>query len=235
MKIFAISDLHLSINNPKPMNIFGHQWDNYIEKITDDWKEKVHEDDVVLIAGDISWAMKLEDAIPDLEVIGKLPGKKILIRGNHDYWWKSISAVRNVCPKGVFALQNDCLQIENVVFTGSRGWQLPDGKIKQTEEDKKLIAREEIRLDLSLSCARNIVDKSTEETKIVSLIHYPPVVDSGANNFTSIFEKYNVSAVVYGHIHSPYPRKEKIKVVKGIKYYLTSCDQVCNKLVEIEI
>ena len=218
------------------MDIFGHQWDNYIENITADWKNRVTEEDVVLIAGDISWAMTLEEAKPDLDFLGCLPGKKIIIRGNHDYWWKSISAVRNICPKNVFALQNDCVQIDNYLFTGSRGWQLPDGKSKQNKEDEKLINREQIRLDLSLKSAQQINEKNNNKYKIVSLIHYPPFVNNlSDNSFTSIFEKYGVSTVVYGHIHSSYPRKDKIKNINGITYYLTSCDQVLNKLVEIEI
>ena len=98
MKIFAISDLHLSVNNPKPMDIFGPVWDNYLDKIFADWKAKVTDDDVVLLAGDFSWAMKLEDTVPDFEMLEDLPGKKIIVRGNHDYWWKSISAVRNILP-----------------------------------------------------------------------------------------------------------------------------------------
>ena len=103
------------------MDIFGHQWDDYIEKITTDWKEKVSEDDVVLIAGDISWAMKLEDAICDIREIDKLPGKKIFIRGNHDYWWKSLTAIRNAFPKDCFVIQNDSLKIDNYVFCCKHG------------------------------------------------------------------------------------------------------------------
>lgn len=238
MKIFAISDLHLSINNPKPMDIFGHAWNDYIEKITADWEKKVSDDDVVLIAGDISWAMKIEDAVSDLNFIGSLPGKKILIRGNHDYWWKSISAVRNICPTNVFALQNDCIQIGNYIFSGTRGWQLPDGKIKFTQEDKKLVDREIIRLDLSLSSAKTLkekLEKENEETyTIVSLIHYPPFNAVKMNNeFTALFEKYDAKAVVYGHIHSYPARKEKITEINGVRYYLTSCDQIKNQLLQI--
>ena len=96
MKVFAISDLHLSINNPKPMDIFGPVWEGYVDKIFDDWKTKVTDEDIVLLAGDFSWAMKLEDALSDFKLLETLPGKKVIIRGNHDYWWKSISAVRNI-------------------------------------------------------------------------------------------------------------------------------------------
>ena len=103
MKIFAISDLHLSTTAPKPMDIFGTGWTDYIQKITEDWQEKVSDDDLVLIAGDISWAMQLEDALKDLETLTPLKGRKVFIRGNHDYWWKSISRIRASLPEGFYA------------------------------------------------------------------------------------------------------------------------------------
>ena len=109
MKIYAVSDLHLSINNPKPMNVFGAVWDNYLDDIENSLAD-LSDDDLVLSAGDTSWAMTLDAAVPDLEYIGRLPGKKVIIRGNHDYWWKGIGAVRQVLPKGVFAVQNDCIR-----------------------------------------------------------------------------------------------------------------------------
>ena len=109
MNVFAISDLHLSVNNPKPMDIFGPQWESYLDKIFLDWQEKVEEDDLVLLAGDFSWAMKLEDSVSDFEMIKKLPGKKVIIRGNHDYWWKSITAVRKILPENFYAIKNDAL------------------------------------------------------------------------------------------------------------------------------
>jgi predicted phosphohydrolase len=171
MKIFSISDLHLSINNPKPMNIFGPAWDNYIDTITKDWKEKVGEEDVVLIAGDISWAMKFEDAKPDIDLISNLPGKKIMIRGNHDYWWKSISAVRNLLDENFFALQNDHVKIGEYIFCGTRGWQVPEKS--QSKEDEKIYKRETLRLQLSLESAKKEQEKNPG-SKIICLIHYPP-------------------------------------------------------------
>ncbi len=240
MKIFSISDLHLSINNPKPMDIFGGPWDNYLDEIVSDWKEKVSEDDIVLIAGDISWAMKTEDAKPDLDFISALPGKKIIIRGNHDYWWKSISAVRSMCPKGLYALQNDHLVIGNYIFTGTRGWQVPEREENQKPEDVKILNREFIRLELSLQSAKNCKEKleqeSSEKYKIISLIHYPPFNSKlSPNNFTKLFEQYGVDAVVYGHIHGRNSRSVALTEINNIKYYLTSCDQVNNKLVEIKV
>ena len=239
MKIFSISDLHLSINNSKPMDIFGGTWDNYIDEIISDWKQKVNDEDVVLIAGDISWAMKTEDAQPDLDFISTLPGNKIIIRGNHDYWWKSISVVRNMCKDTLFALQNDHIVIGDYVFTGTRGWTVTEKEEKQTEEDLKILNREFIRLELSLKSAKQFVDKMKEEGKeykIISLIHYPPFNSKRApNNFTKLFENYGVEAVVYGHIHGKNSRSVAITEINNIKYYLTSCDQVNNQLVEIKV
>jgi len=231
MKIFAISDLHLSINNPKPMNIFGEVWDYYIEDIFEDWKEKVSQEDVVLLAGDFSWAMKLEDTKKDFELLKDLPGKKILIRGNHDYWWKGISSVRNFVPEGFYAIQNDAIKFENIIICGTRGWTVPEENEEQSDEDKKIFDREVIRLEMALSQASKL--KTDEKDKIVVMIHYPPCNFKRDNSaFTDLFEKYNVSAVVYGHLHG-YKRASLYFKKNGIDYYLTSCDMVGNRLTEI--
>lgn len=240
LKIFSISDLHLSINNPKPMDIFGGPWDNYIDKIVENWHQTVSSDDIVLIAGDISWAMQLENAKADLDFIGNLPGKKIIIRGNHDYWWKSISAIRNICPASILPLQNDCVVINNIIFTGTRGWQVPERLNNQTADDKKILEREFLRLELSLKSAKDLMEKlnktEPKDYKIISLIHYPPFNSRHERNkFIELFEEYGVSAVVYGHIHGKTSRSTPVLNINGIKYYITSCDQIDNKLVEIKI
>jgi hypothetical protein len=125
MSIFAIGDLHLPGGDDKPMQVFGAHWEGHWEKIRADWRARVTGEDAVLIPGDISWAMHLEDALPDLRAIGELPGRKILLRGNHDYWWGAISRVRDVLPPGMYALQNDALVLDGVAFCGSRGWTYP--------------------------------------------------------------------------------------------------------------
>jgi predicted phosphohydrolase len=125
MRIFAISDLHLSEAKSKPMDIFGQHWIEHWTKIRKNWINTVEQDDVVLIPGDISWAMTLDDALADLNSIGQLPGKKIIIRGNHDYWWSSISRVRQALPLDMFALQNDSIHIQGITFCGTRGWVTP--------------------------------------------------------------------------------------------------------------
>ncbi len=232
MKIFAISDLHLSINNPKPMNIFGDVWEGYEEKIFADWREKVGKDDIVLLAGDFSWAMKLEDTKKDFELIEKLPGKKIIIRGNHDYWWKSISCVRAFIPNEVYAIQNDALKFDKYIICGTRGWSVPEENVEQSEEDKKIYNREVIRLELTLQTAEKMRE---EGDKVICILHYPPCnFHKQDSEFTALLEKYNVDAVVYGHLHG-YKRASRKFIKNNIPYYLTSCDMVENKLVEIEI
>ena len=116
MKVFSISDLHLSINNPKPMNIFGPVWNNYLEEIFENWDKQISSEDIVLIAGDISWAMRLDDAVPDIQLISRLKGRKVFLRGNHDYWWHSISAIRKILPPDMYAVQNDCVRIDNCLI-----------------------------------------------------------------------------------------------------------------------
>ena len=230
MKVFAISDLHLSVNNPKPMDIFGPAWENYVDKIFADWCEKVGEDDLVLMAGDFSWAMKLEQTAPDFDMLKDLPGKKIIIRGNHDYWWKSISAVREVLPENFFAIQNDALKFGDVIVCGTRLWNLPDPGRQMTPENEKIYKRELIRLELTLQEAKKLC---TGEEKIVCMLHYPPYTFREEDNeVTALLEKYGVSFVVYGHIHA-YCRQHLVLEKNGVKYFLTSCGIVGNKLTEI--
>ena len=230
MKIYAISDLHLSTTTEKPMNIFGRNWDNYVEKIIADWQEKVTDDDVVLIAGDISWSMDLEDALVDLQPFFALKGKKVFIRGNHDYWWKSLSRIRAALPENCFVLQNDAVKIGNVVLCGSRGWTV-EGASEFTQEDKKLYLRENERLKLALRAASLLRE---EGDKLIVMIHYPPFnVKREPSLYTELFESYGVDKVVYGHLHGK-DCKADLKLEKnGVEYYLTSCDQVDNKLTVI--
>ncbi len=231
MKVWAISDLHLSVNNPKPMDIFGPTWEGYFEKIVADWKEKVSEDDIVLMAGDFSWAMKLEETAEDFSLLSSLPGKKILIRGNHDYWWKSISAVRKELPENFFAIQNDALKFGEYIICGTRLWNLPDGQKAQTEEDEKIYKRELIRLEMTLQNAKKL---QTEDEKIICMLHYPPYTFKEEDNeVTALLERFGVSKVVYGHIHA-YCKQNLILQKNGVEYFLTSCDIIGNNLVEID-
>ena len=230
MKVFAISDLLLSINSNKPMNIFGPVWENYLEEIENSWSSLVTENDLVLISGDISWAMKLNDAKADLNYLSKFSGKKVIIKGNHDYWWSSISGVRSLLPENLYALQNDALRFGNYVVCGSRGWTVPEITHK-TEDDEKIYKRELIRMELSLKSALEL--KQDGDTLIV-MMHYPPFNSKlEENDFTKLFEQFGVDIVVYGHLHSYDKKQRLITYINNIKYYLTSCDLVGNKLIEI--
>ena len=230
MKIYAISDLHISTNTNKPMDVFGGNWVGYLDKIKSDWQEKVCDDDLVLIGGDISWAMNIDDAEKDLQTLKDLKGKKILIKGNHDYWWSGIGKVRDILPENFFALQNDSVRFDGVVICGSRCWSVP-GSPDFNEQDRKIYLRETERLKLSLSAASKL---KQDGDKLIALIHYPPFnVNREDSLFTELFEKNNVDIVIYGHLHGKSVRADKILTKNGVKYYLTSCDQVENKLTEI--
>lgn len=231
MKIYSISDLHLDIFNTKPMDIFGPVWHDYLDKIIDSWNSLVTDEDVVVLAGDLSWAMKLEDAEKDFEFLTKLKGKKIIIRGNHDYWWSSLSKVRSKLPENVYALQNDAIKIGKYIFCGNRGWLIPEGKFN-TEENQKIYAREVIRLELSLKSAKKL---QTENEEIIFITHYPPFNNKvEPSEYTKLLEKYGVKKVVFGHLHGYVNPKMIYNEINGIKYYLTSCDAVKNQLVKID-
>ena len=230
MKTYAIGDLHLSTTTDKPMDIFGGGWEGHFEKIKKDWLEKVTDDDIVLIAGDISWAMKLSDALQDLELLKSLPGKKVFVRGNHDYWWNGITKIRASAPDESYAfLQTDACKIGNTVFVGSRGWTCP-GSPDYSEQDEKLYKREAERFKLAFADAERL---RGEGDKLVVLMHYPPFSSKNPDTeFTRLFEEKGVSAGVFGPIHGAayFPlRTQK----QGIAYYLTSCDKPGFVLTEI--
>ena len=227
--IYAISDLHISLKGDKPMNIFGSSWDNYLQEIKADWLSKVSFDDIVLLCGDLSWAKDLDEAISDMSFFTSLPGRKIIIKGNHEYWWTSYSKVKLALPENVFAIQNNALSMENYVFCGTRGWDIP---IEETTDDnKKIYNRELLRLEMSLKEATQI---KKENQEIILMTHYPPYLEGyKPSAFTDIIEKYGVKKVVYGHIHSKKSPHKKYFILNGVEYFLTSCDIVDNQLIKI--
>ena len=230
MKVFAISDLHLSTNCQKPMDLFGKSWVNYFELICADWKAKVSQDDVVLLPGDFSWAMRMEDALADFELVAQLPGKKVILRGNHDYWWNTLSQVRNAIPKDFFALQNDCLRFGDVLICGTRGWVCPDGD-NLNAEDKKIYLREVERLKLSIASMQK---QRQPEDKVIAIMHYPPFNGRYEDSdFVKQFVQADIKTVVYGHLHGKDCRSNLYMKKFGIDFYLTSCDLVGNVLTEI--
>lgn len=225
MKIYAISDLHLSFACDKPMDVFGGNWEGYTEKIKAKWQAKVKDEDVVLIAGDISWAMKLEEASDDLKWIDSLPGTKMIIKGNHEYWWKSISAVREILPPSIRAIQNDSIKIGEYIFCGTRGWVVPEEGKPLSPEDEKIYNREAERLKLTLMSAKTL---QTNGEKIIAMIHYPPFGVAGEDtSFTKLFEEYGIDTVIFGHLHG-YTKCKKVTVKNNVTYYFTSCDHIDN-------
>ncbi len=230
MNIYAISDLHLSATADKPMHIFGGNWEGHLEKIKKDWREKVQPDDVVLISGDISWAMKLSDALVDLQSLADLPGRKVFIRGNHDYWWNGITKLRDSAPDESFIfLQTDSVRIGDIVIVGSRGWTCP-GSADYTEQDQKLYLREGERFRLAFLDAEKLMQ---EGDKKIALIHYPPFnIRKEPTLFTELFEKNGVDKVVFGHIHGAayFPLKTQIN---GVEYIMASCDKLQFQLVKV--
>ena len=224
--IFSISDLHLGTCVDKPMDVFGKKWEGHFEKIKKDWLEKVKQDDVVLLAVDFSWAMTIEEAKDDIASLSALPGKKVILRGNHDYWWQSISKVRAILPEGVYALQNDVVRIGNYLFCGSRGWTMDGAEA----EDKKIYDREVIRLELSLAA---MAKERRAGDVVVGMTHFPPFdLTFASTPVTELFKKYEVETVVYGHLHGNVYAKKKIYLDKT-NYLLTSCDLVDFSLVEV--
>ena len=224
MPVFAIGDLHLPGHDEKPMDVFGHRWERHFELVCENWTRLVAPDDVVLIPGDISWAMQMNDAMDDLRAIAALPGKKVLLRGNHDYWWSSISRLRGCLPEGMYALQNDALVLGDVAVCGTRGWMIPTSSGDGDKQDEKIYQRELIRLRLSLQQARQLAG----ERPIVCMLHYPPVLsDLNPTGFTEALEAYRVHTVVYGHLHGAAIANGFCGPLRGIQYELVSCDALC--------
>jgi hypothetical protein len=223
MALFAIGDLHLSFSSNKPMDVFGQNWSDYENKIKASWLEQIDVSDTVLIPGDISWAMRLEDAKVDLQWIHELPGRKIMLRGNHDYWWTSLKKLQVLYDEMDF-LQNNYFTYssngETYAICGTRGWLCPNPN-KFEENDLKIYKREMLRLRLSL-------DRAAEDghTKFIVMTHYPPTNDMKAySGFQEIYEAYGVKKVVYGHLHSEYAFTLGLQGVhNGVEYQLVSSD-----------
>lgn len=223
MKIFSISDLHLSGTCDKPMDVFGAGWEGHFDKIKNDWESKVSDDDIVLLCGDTSWGTVLAEGLVDLNSLKGLKGKKVFIRGNHDYWWNGITKLRDAAPDDTFYfLQNDCVKFENVVICGSRGWSCP-GSADYTEHDEKLYLREAERLKL---CFKEVEKVRADGDILIVMTHYPPVSPKFQDTlFSDLFKENGVDKAVFGHIHgqSYFPFRT---VKDGIEYVLTSCDKV---------
>ena len=232
MRLFAIGDLHLPGGEEKPMNIFGPHWEGHFERICQDWQERVKPVDTVLIPGDISWAMQLGAAWPDLQAIGRLPGRKVILKGNHDYWWSSITQVKSALPPSMEAIQHSAIDVGAAVICGTRGWNFPTGEEPLAQEDQKIFNRELMRLEMALKEG----EKLRQGRPLVVMMHYPPLYDMERDTpFTALLKRYPVHTVVYGHLHGAGIRAGFNGLHEGIRYRLTSCDSMDFRLAEIPL
>lgn len=228
MNLYAIGDLHFSTSVNKPMDVFGKNWIGHEEKLIEDWKEKVSDEDLVLVLGDTSWGINLDEARSDLDIIDNLPGKKIFIKGNHDYWWTTVTALNKQYDNMSF-LQTNFYEYKDYAICGGRGWICPND-FKFDENDAKIYKREENRIRISLEAA-----KKKGHTKFIVITHYPPTNDKLEESlFTKLYEEYKVEKVIYGHLHGKESFKMGLRGVRnGIEYILASCDYTDFKLIKI--
>lgn len=221
MKIFAIADLHLSGQPPtKPMSIFGRHWDGHWEKIKASWQEQITNEDIVLLAGDISWAMKLPDALVDLNAIADLPGRKIIIRGNHDYWWQTLSKMATATEGKFEFLNNNFATAGKWAICGSRGWTCPEDPLFKSK-DQAIFDRELLRVEASLSAAR-----AAGFSQVILMLHFPPFYNhQTATGFADLINNYQVAICIYGHLHSESSIKTATTgMINNTIYHLVSCD-----------
>ncbi len=220
MQIFCIGDLHLSLNENvgKPMDEFGEVWVNHHKNLEKHWNEVVNKDDLVVLVGDISWGLKLEEAKSDFDFIDSLPGRKVLIKGNHDLWWNGITKL-NKMYKDIYFLQNTVVELEDVVICGTRGWLCP-GDPDFKEADMKIYKREGLRLEASLK------EGLKTGKKIITFLHFPPTNDKWQSSiFTDLFELYKVEEVYFGHLHTKAGFKKALQGFRnGVNYKLVSYD-----------
>jgi hypothetical protein len=246
MRIWAIGDLHLSFGvKNKSMDYFGPEWEGHAEKIAEHWRSVVNQEDLVLIPGDISWAMKVEDAVPDLQWIHDLPGTKVLLKGNHDYWWGSLSKIAPILPPSIHLVQNNAFHWKGATIGGARLWDSPEysfGQFIQFKENprakkdpeeaiqedfaEKLFERELQRLKLSLSLLK-------PDAKLrIAMTHYPPIShDLKPSRVSALLEEYKIDICVFGHLHNIKAGYSLFGEKNGIHYVLASCDYLRFQLI----
>lgn len=224
LRIFALSDLHLSFdkqgNSYKPMGIFGAHWEAHSRKIAENWRRIVAPNDIVLLPGDLSWAMTLQEAKSDLAYLHQLPGRKIIIRGNHELWWNSITQVRRALPPSISAIQNDHILLsDDVAVCGTRGWQCPEENFTDAQ-NAKIFAREIGRLQMSLASVPKTV------ATIIVMLHFPPVnYRQEMSPFVKLMQDYEVCHCIYGHLHAKTVDENYLMGRKwGINFHLVSAD-----------
>ena len=221
MALYVIADLHLSLGADKPMDVFPG-WKDYVQRLEKNWTSLVSPEDTVVVAGDISWAMKLEEAVADFAFLNGLPGEKLLLKGNHDYWWSTRSKIDAFFQEQGFStlhiLHNCAYRVGDVAVCGTRGWLYNS----ETAEDKKIVAREAGRLLASLAEGEKLGGEP------MVFLHYPPVYDSmECGGILDILEERRISHCYFGHIHGQYAaRKALVGEYRGVRMHLISCDFV---------
>lgn len=230
MSLFVIADLHLSSDGQKSMEVFGARWKDYIQKIQRNWSAVVSQDDTVIIPGDISWGLKLEDALEDLRLLDSLPGKKLIGKGNHDFWWSTASKMKAFFEKhgigSIDLLHNNAYRTNGLIACGSRGWFLEEAQQKTVGEVDydRILNRELIRLRLSLDEARRLQKEADEALPIVAFLHFPPVWnDYVCEPILALLLEYGVKKCYFGHIHGAYSAPKKTSV-EGIDFVYCAAD-----------
>lgn len=233
MRLYAIGDPHLGLAVSKPMTIFGDRWAGHPVSLFQRWEATVAPEDIVLVPGDISWGMTLEEALPDLQALDELPGRKLMIPGNHDYWWESLKKLRELPLETITFIQNDAVLLPEVpgvpgpvAVCGTRGWITPGDRTWKDDltHNEKIYAREVGRLKLSLETGRKM-----GATHFIVMLHYPPTGEEKApTGFTELLESFGgVLEVLYGHIHSAGGASRALQGEQnGVTYRLVACDQI---------
>ncbi len=231
MALFAISDLHLAIGMDKPMDIFGLHWENHVRQIEQAWNTLISADDTVVIPGDISWGMTLDQAMPDFEFLDRLPGKKIILKGNHDYWWSSVTKIERFFEEkklwSIRLLKNNCFRVDDsILLCGTRGWILPcENSFRQSDEI--IFKRELGRLNTSLTQARTL---QAPEDQIIVALHYPPLLPTCLETeFTRMMEEFQVKRCLFGHIHGNGKERAYEGERNGVFYQNISADKLAFK------
>ena len=232
MSIYVIGDLHLSFGMNKPMDIFGVNWEDHYKKIENDWLNKVNDNDLVVLPGDFSWAMDLNDTIEDFKYLSKLPGKKLLLKGNHDYWWGTLKKMKEFIKANNFRdidfIQNNSFLFDDKIIVGTRGW-IYDNKL----ENIKILKREKIRLEMSFNDA---IHKYGNDKEIIVFMHYPPFgkeIVPLEYDLKEVLKNYNVKKCFYGHLHGESCLDATQGDIDNITYKLISSDYLDFKLYKV--
>ena len=234
MSIYVIGDLHLSFSADKPMDVFGMNWKNHAEKIKENWISKVKENDTVILPGDFSWATYLEETYKDFEFLNSLPGKKILSKGNHDYWWTTVTSMKRFLKENNFEnidfLYNNAFLIENKIITGTRGWI----NTWKSQENYKILKRENERLKISINKG---INEFGNDKEIITFIHYPPFYKEKLIpeeiNFEKTLKDYNIQKCYYAHLHGESHKDAVEGIINNIEYKLISSDYLNFDLLKI--